>query len=116
MNAHGRSMDLFKLLVLWFFLSLPAGVVTAQPSAQTGQMSEQQESRSRVFQTIEGARGEEISGKELLLVAYALFWLLLFAYLLRLGRLQAKTRADIDRLERLLANVKDPTEIDDGRA
>jgi hypothetical protein len=98
--------NIFCLFAL-FLLFIPlVGVVDAQPSAQIAQDEQRPESRSRVFEAVEGMQVEEVSGAKLLLAAYALFWLLLFAYIVRLARIQDRTRNDLDRLERLLEKAK----------
>jgi CcmD family protein len=98
--------NLFCLFVLFFSLLQLIAVVSAQPSAQTAQVEPSVEQRSRVFEAVEGMQVEEVSGAKMLLAAYALFWLLLFAYVVRLARIQDRTRNDLDRLERLLAKVQ----------
>jgi CcmD family protein len=99
---------LFYLITLLFLLLQFNGVVGVQLHAQIAPSEQSPENRSRVFEAVEGMQVEEVSGAKLLLAAYALFWLLLFAYVVRLARIQDKTRDDLNRLERLLSKAARP--------
>lgn len=114
MNRIVGLTNLFCLLALLFLLSPVSGVAVAQPSVRIAQSEPSPESRSQVFEAIEGMQVEEVSGAKLLLAAYALFWLLLFAYVVRLARIQARTHNDLARLERLLAKSEKSDSSDDG--
>jgi len=107
------SGKLSRLATIFLVVFQFSGVVNAQPRAQTAQFEQNPEKRSRVFEAVEGMQVEEVSGAKLLLVAYALFWLLLFAYVVRLARIQDSTRNDLIRLERLLAKVERSTRGED---
>jgi CcmD family protein len=61
------------------------------------------EQRSQSFQAVQGAVREDVAGGPLLLAAYAVIWVLVLLYVIRLVRLQARAQADLDRLERVLA-------------
>lgn len=104
---------LFYLVALLFLLSQLNGGVDAQSFAQTAQSEQSHESRSRVFEAVEGMQIEEVSGAKLLLAAYALFWLLLFAYVVRLARIQDRTHDHLNRLERLLSKAVRPDRDED---
>lgn len=61
------------------------------------------ESRSAEFEAVEGAPpGQDVPGGPLLVGAYGVAWLLLLLFVLRMGRLHAKTMRDVERLERTL--------------
>jgi CcmD family protein len=59
--------------------------------------------RAQSFRAVEGAVKEDVPGGPLLVGAYALVWLAVFGYLVRLVRQQARTEAEIARLEKALA-------------
>ena len=67
------------------------------------------EDRATAFQAVEGAVQEDVPGGPLLVVAYGLVWLGVFAYLVRLVRLQSGTEREVTRLEGMLgrANADD---------
>ena len=75
-----------------------AGNALAQDSADEGTAD-----RAQTFQAVEGAVKEDVPGGPLLVGAYALIWLAVFGYLVRLVRLQAHTEAEVARLEKALA-------------
>lgn len=60
--------------------------------------------RAQAFQAVEGAVQEDVPGGPLLVAAYALIWLGVFGYLMRLVRLQGHTEREVTRLERILAS------------
>jgi len=68
----------------------PVGVLAQEESAP--------ESRAQSFQAVEGATKEDVPGGPLLLGAYALIWILVFAYLLRLGRTLGRLEAQFRTL------------------
>ena len=63
------------------------------------------EDRSQSFQAVQGPVTEDIAGGPLLLAAYAIIWLALFAYLYRLHSLQARTQSELGRIEKLLSEA-----------
>jgi hypothetical protein len=71
-----------------------------------------EDDRATAFRAVSGAPTEQVPGGPLLLAAYALVWVLLLLFVLRLAYLYASTRRDIDHLERRLreASSKAPPE------
>lgn len=67
---------------------------SASPSADVA------ESRATTFQAVEG--GETRSGEVLLVEAYAVLWVILFAWLALMWRKQAQLNARIEELDRAL--------------
>jgi len=65
------------------------------------------EDRATAFQAVEGAVQEDVPGGPLLVVAYGLIWVGVFAYLLRLVRLQSGTDREVTRLEGILGKTDD---------
>ena len=63
------------------------------------------EERSTSFQAVQGAVKEDVPGGPLLVGAYALIWLGVLAYVIRLVRLQRRAQSDLARLEQLLTRV-----------
>ena len=64
------------------------------------------ESRATAFQAVEGPQKEQVPGGALLVSAYAFVLVLLVAYVWRLGALQSKTAAEVERLMRALDRGK----------
>ena len=60
------------------------------------------ESRATTFQAVEGAQKESVPGGPLLITAYGFVLVALLAYVARLGLMQRRTSADVDRLTALL--------------
>lgn len=56
------------------------------------------ESRSAAFQAVEGAQGEQVPGGPLMVSAYGVVMALVVGYVARLGLMQRKTAADVERL------------------
>jgi hypothetical protein len=106
MKRFARFRHLFYLVTLLFLLLQLNDVVGVQLHAQIAQSEQSGDTRSRVFEAVEGMQVEEVSGAKLLLAAYAMFWLLLFAYIVRIARMQDRTRDDLNRLERLLSKAE----------
>ena len=63
------------------------------------------EERSTSFQAVQGAVKEDVPGGPLLVGAYALIWLGVLAYVVRLVRLQRRAESDLARLEQLLSRA-----------
>lgn len=84
--------------------------ISASSNAQrpgTGQEAQQAATdRATSFQAVDGARQETIAGAPLLLGAYGLVWLFVFAYLVRLSRLQAAAEKEQQQLEQMLARAE----------
>ncbi|MBN1655776.1 MAG: CcmD family protein [Deltaproteobacteria bacterium] len=110
-----KFIYLFQIVTLFCTLLQPAGPAAAQSAQPGGQIDERNERRFRVFEAVEGMQVEEVSGAKLLLVAYTIFWLLLFVYIIRIARLQAKTRGEIERLQKMLASVQERRVEEDQR-
>jgi len=64
------------------------------------------ESRAAAFQAMDGARGEQVPGGPLLVSAYAVVMTLLVGYVARLGMMQRKTAADVERLSTLIQRAR----------
>jgi CcmD family protein len=79
----------------------------ARAQAQGGDAPAQDaaEQRSQSFQAVQGAVREDVAGGPLLLAAYGVIWVLVLLYVIRLVRLQTRSQADIERLERVLADA-----------
>jgi CcmD family protein len=54
--------------------------------------------RASQFVGVRGPEAESISGGALLLAAYAVVWVLLFLFLMRMRRLQKQTAEELERL------------------
>ena len=64
------------------------------------------ESRATAFQAVEGPQKEQVPGGALLVSTYAFVLVLLVAYVARLGSLQSRTAAEVERLTRALERGK----------
>jgi hypothetical protein len=84
-----------SLLVCWLMLQVSQGSLA-------GAQEDAAESRSTSFQAVEGPNKEDVPGGPLLVYAYAFIMVALVAYVARLGSLQSKNRAELDRLARAL--------------
>lgn len=74
----------------------PAG---AQPMQEEPTMQEQ----AMRFERVEGPDVENVPGGLMVIIAYAVIWLLVAGFVLRLGLLHRGTAQDVARLERSLA-------------
>lgn len=106
----GRARSLLKraLWVSAFALlsaspALPLGLSEAEAQSERGE--DAASSRSTAFRAVSGPKAESISGGVLLISAYAVAWLLVMLYLLRLGRLATANRSELERLERVVATL-----------
>lgn len=98
MRSHGWAFA----LALFFMVASP---VALPPSAlaQDGEQAEDAaESRSTEFRAVTGPDAEEVPGGALLIAAYALIWVFVLIFVLRLGKLHGQTMTEIARLERAL--------------
>jgi hypothetical protein len=77
----------------------PVSTASAQDEAQ---VEDPQDDRATAFRAVRGPEAEQVPGGALLLAAYALVWVLLLLFVLRLAYLYAKTRRELDALERRL--------------
>lgn len=85
-----------RAFALWVLLM--AGAARAQDA-----VDETTGDRAQAFEAVEGAVKEDVPGGPLLVAAYGLIWLVVFGYLVRLVRLQARTEAEVARLNQALA-------------
>ena len=56
------------------------------------------------FRSVGGPAQEDVSGMTLMVSAYAALWVLLLAYIVRLGFLHASTTKNLERVEKTLAD------------
>lgn len=85
------------VLVVALFLGVCA---TAQAQYdEPSRAGSQVEERSQAFRPAQGPMQEQVSGGKLLIAAYAVLWILIFVYLLRLVRMQQKLAARTQLLE-----------------
>jgi hypothetical protein len=71
----------------------------------SAQMDEQptMEGQAMSFERVEGPDTENVPGGLMMVIAYAVIWLLLLGFVVRLGLLHRGTAGDVARLERSLA-------------
>ena len=60
--------------------------------------------RAQSFQAVTGAVKEDVAGGPLMLAAYAVVWLAVFVYVLRMVRLQRGMEDSLSRLERSIGS------------
>ena len=60
--------------------------------------SKHADTRAATFQAVEGSRGEQVPGGPLLVSAYGVVMVLVLGYVARLGLMQRKTAAEVERL------------------
>lgn len=91
--------------VLAFAWTVALAAPVASPVlAQDGQEQEDPaESRATEFRAVTGPQAEQVPGGPLLVGAYAIVWLLLLGFVVRLARLHAQTARDVERLEKSVA-------------
>ena len=80
-----------------------AALVTAQARVVLAQATDAAGDRAASFQAVSGGVQEDVAGGPLMLVSYAIVWLLVFGYVFRLSRLQRGVEGSLERLERTLA-------------
>ena len=66
------------------------------------------DSRSEAFKSVTGPTTEDIAGGPLMLASYAIIWLVMLGYVLRVARLQARTLTQLEELTAELARARDP--------
>ena len=89
------------LLALGLFALAPLpATALAQPMMEEVDPGQE---RATEFRAVTGPQAESVPGGMLLVGAYAVIFLLLLAYIVRLGLLQSRIAGDVDRLERSLA-------------
>lgn len=94
---HGCMM----VLGLWSLLALSAAAQDA-PADSDGAADEAGESRAQAFQAVDGAVKEDVPGGPLMVAAYAVIWLVIFGYVLRLVALQRRTLEEIVELKKVI--------------
>jgi CcmD family protein len=96
-----------RALIIAFVLTgtmlIAPGLLAQDDAAEPDTTSEQRtedpaEERAAQFVGVRGPDAEQIPGGPLLLAAYAIVWVLLFAFLLRMRGLQRQTADELDRL------------------
>lgn len=80
----------------------------AQAGAAGSPGQDAAEQRSQSFQAVQGAQHEDVAGGPLLLAAYGVIWVIVLLYVIRLVRLQSRSQADVERLERVLSKEAAP--------
>ena len=83
--------------------SLLAQDEAAEPDSTSEATEDPAEERATQFVGVRGPDTENVPGGALLLAAYAIVWVLLFVFLLRMRGIQRQTA---DELERLSAEIK----------
>ncbi len=68
----------------------------------TAQESQTPNDRATTFQAVQGNAGEQYSGTTLLVTAYAVLWIVLFAWIALVWRKQRALAARLDDLEHVL--------------
>jgi CcmD family protein len=99
-----------RALIRTLMLAVALGVSVAPAAlAQDGEpdaeAEDPAEERATAFRAVEGPVTEDVPGGALMIAAYAAIWILVFGYVFRLGRISARTAADVSRLERSLADA-----------
>lgn len=88
------------VLAPWLVSLALAGVAVAQePPSAAPEGESAAESRAAAFRSMEGPAEESVPGGALMVAAYAVIWLLLFGYLVRLAQLQSRNAAELSRIE-----------------
>lgn len=83
------------------------GLLCAASAAPALAQEDAAAARSTAFQAVEGARAEDnVPGGKLLISAYGVVLLLLVGYVTRLGLLQRKTSADVERLSGVITRTQ----------
>ncbi|MEM8608877.1 MAG: CcmD family protein [Myxococcota bacterium] len=100
-----RSLILATAIAMMaLFLPRPNALAQEEAAASADSGAEDPaEERAAQFVGVKGPDAERIPGGILMLVAYAIVWLLLFGYLFRMRMLQRQTA---DELRRLGAEIK----------
>lgn len=96
-----RSLAAVVLAGLLGLAAPLASMVQAQEQPE-GEQVDPSEERATSFRAVEGPVTEDVPGGTLLVVAYAIVWVLVLLYVLRLGAIQSGLGREVDRLERSL--------------
>lgn len=76
--------------------------------ATVAQAQDVDQDRAQSFQAVKGAVKEDVAGGPLLVAAYAVVWVVVLLYVIRLVRQQQHSQAEIERLERVLSKAEGP--------
>jgi CcmD family protein len=90
-------MRFWRQLCLWLVLLAPPALALAEDAAPGD--------RATSFEAVTGAVKEDVPGGPLLVAAYGLVWLAVFAYVFRLVRLQRGADENLARLQQDLAKA-----------
>ncbi len=90
LRTRGARLASFATSLAFAWVGLVAPVLAQDGDPSTG------------FRSVTGPSEEDVPGGLLLVAAYAVIWVLVFGYVLRLGKLQAATRAEIERVSKSL--------------
>ena len=100
LGLHGPGPWRRRVMMRTWMFRAGAFVVASLPALATAQEGNPQNS----FQSVTGPASEDVSGMTLMVAAYALLWVLLLAYVVRLGFLHASTARNLERVEKTLAD------------
>ena len=75
--------------------------------AEAAEAVDPEEDRASAFRAVSGPEAEQVPGGTLLIAAYGVIWVLVLGWFWRLGRLQARTRDDLERLRASLDAERD---------
>jgi CcmD family protein len=104
---------LIRSLMLALTLSFTAAPLAVAQEGEDAAAVDPSDERATEFRAVEGPVTEDVPGGVLMIVAYASIWILIFGYVFRLGRMSARTAADVRRLERSLADSVGDSKSDD---
>jgi CcmD family protein len=88
-------------VVLATLLVVPSALAEDTPTevnAPTQAVETPSEERAAQFVGVTGPDAESVPGGALMLAAYAIVWVLLFLFLVRMRRLQSQTAEELERL------------------
>jgi CcmD family protein len=93
-------------LLLLCLIGCPVAVgLAAAPRAYAQAQDDAAQDRAQSFRAVQGAVKEDVAGGPLMLAAYAVVWVAVFAYVFRMVRLQRGIEDNLARLERAVANA-----------
>lgn len=101
-QVNRRSILVTRVATSLNRLAAFAAVFAATWMTLPAAAQEQGDDRAMAFKAVQGPTEESISGGSLLVSAYIFAWLMIFFLVFRTARLQARTVADVERLERAL--------------
>lgn len=90
-----------RALVLAVMIGASVAAFGSQVAAQEeGEQTEQAaEDRASAFRAVSGPQVDRVPGGKLLIAAYGVAWVLVLAYLWRLGKLHAANASELERLK-----------------